>query len=91
MKIRSGFVSNSSSSSFVVSLSVISASDLQKLLQYSDVEEVPRRGWRDSWSIEVNEEKGIVRGWTSMDNGDLDEYLKANGIDDSVFTYDHNY
>ena len=88
MKIRSGFVSNSSSSSFVVSLNALSAAELKRLLKYQDVDGMPPDEYRDSWQITVDTDKGVVQGWTNMDNGDLDEYLKAQHIDDSSFTYD---
>ena len=88
MKIRSGFVSNSSSSSFVVSTDALSASELMRLLKYQDVDGVPVDEYRDLWQITVDKDKGLVEGWTNMDNGDLDEYLKKQHIDNSKFTYD---
>ena len=76
MKIRSGFVSNSSSSSFVVALSVLTDSEKEKILGYSnyvnaDVDHV----WTDDWNISVNDKNEIIYGSTYMDNGDLKEYL----------------
>jgi hypothetical protein len=89
MKIRSGFVSNSSSSSFVVSLKDISARDFKHILEYrSDVsgEDAERM---DYWSFTVDDEKEILRGFTTMDNGDLEEYLKEKDISDEKFIYEN--
>jgi len=87
MKIRTGFVSNSSSSSFVVSLDKLSAKERTRLLKYQDVDGQPTDEYRDHWTIIVDEDKGVIRGWTNMDNGDLDEYMEAQHIDDRSFVY----
>lgn len=76
MKIRSGFVSNSSSSSFVVALTVLSEDEKQKILDYvpfSNDESADE--YRDHWSIRVDKERGVIYGFTTMDNGDLSKYL----------------
>lgn len=73
MKIRNGFVSNSSSASFIVALSVLTGLDKDKILNYDKFES--DRGWTDGWTIEVDDEKGIIRGYTSMDNGDFSDYI----------------
>lgn len=76
MKIRNGFVSNSSSSSFVVALSVLSDDEKKKILDYvpfSNDESVDE--YRDHWSIHVDEKHGVLYGFTTMDNGDLSKYL----------------
>lgn len=76
MKIRNGFVSNSSSSSFVVALSVLSEDEKQKILDYvpfSNDESVDEH--RDHWSIRVDKKRGVLCGFTTMDNGDLSKYL----------------
>ena len=70
MKRRTGFVSNSSSASFVVALSVLSDLEKEKILGYTSDDE-----FTDSWSIVLEEPKGIIRGFTIIDNGDLMRYL----------------
>ena len=70
MKRRIGFVSNSSSASFVVALSVLNDLEKEKILGYTSNDE-----FTDSWEIYLMEEKGIIRGVTIIDNGDLERYL----------------
>lgn len=90
MKIRSGFVSNSSSSSFIVKLDEMSARDLAMLLAYDTTNNsVVCDVYGDSWTFNVDAEKGVVEGWTSMDNGDLKEYMERHHIDGSKFTYEN--
>jgi hypothetical protein len=80
MKIRTGFVSNSSSSSFIVSLNNISAAQLLKLKEYNG---------SDSWTFTVDENNMELHGYTNMDNNDLSEYMEKHGIDDSEFDYNY--
>ncbi len=76
MKYRNGFVSNSSSSSFVVSLSILTEKEKRKVLSYKEYSEDESDGhFRDHWSIRVDEQRGVMYGFTSMDNGHLSKYL----------------
>ena len=74
MKIRQGFVSNSSSSSFVAAIAKLSAEDIEKILGYADSEENT-----DGWTIHVNEDVGLLEGYTSMDNGAFPEWCEKQG------------
>lgn len=67
MKIRDGFVSNSSSSSFVVAKNAIT--DEQKQMIYDHSQEAGD----DSWSIHENEY--FVSGYTFMDNFNMFDFL----------------
>ena len=73
MKTRQGFVSNSSSSSFVVALSVLNEKEIRKFLDYEEHSDGEDH-W-DSWNISIDEYRGVISGTTYMDNGDLDTYL----------------
>ena len=83
MKTRSGFVSNSSSASFVIGLDKITAKQLDRLMNY-DNEAEARQG--DGWGI--TKEDDCVRGWTIMDNGDMDEFMEEIGIDRKVVAWE---
>lgn len=80
MKIRSSFVSNSSSASFIVSLRKLSIEQLCKILnhnvwgkklglEYAD---------SDSWCIGVG--NGMLSGNTSMDNFDMAKFMEMIGV-----------
>jgi len=87
MKIRSGFISNSSSSSFIVSLRDISANDLVKIMAYSDDSD---KELRDTWNIRIDRKTDILSGFTSMDNDDLGNYLKKQNISTEKFTWEND-
>lgn len=80
MKIRTGFVSNSSSSSFVISLSLLSGKQVTDLLAY------PKREDHDWWNIYIDEY--YVTGSTIMDNGDLGDYMNKIGINKNIVKWD---
>jgi hypothetical protein len=77
MKIRSGFVSNSSSSSFVLNKNRLTPEQIVKIkdhkncgLPYADT---------DPWEIEEKEERIYLD--TIMDNFDMEEFLRNIGVD----------
>lgn len=74
MKYRHGFVSNSSSASFMVPKSRISGTEGAALLAYNISEENT-----DGWT--VWEDGDCIRGSTFMDNDALDEYLDSINFD----------
>lgn len=73
MKIRSGFVSNSSSSSFIIDKRDITMHQYDLLKKHSDIAE------SDAWHISEDEKN--IYGSTYMDNFDMHNYLKLIDID----------
>lgn len=94
MKFRSGFVSNSSSSSFILAIAVVGrrAGDKDKVHNFIK-SLIPPKGWDNMVKFEtVNDlmEKGIIRG----DSAEIDcftgEIAHVNGIqwDDEILIVD---
>ncbi len=74
MKTRQGFVSNSSSSSFVINPNKISKQ------QYNDIRDFLVNECRDSWSFQDDEDAGLITGYTCMDNNYFSDWLEKNGL-----------
>ena len=83
MKYRTGFVSNSSSSSFVCALNRLTDEQLTKLLAYPDSPENT-----DGWDLRIDNEAGLVTGFTIMDNCALSDWCRENGITAARFEGD---
>lgn len=92
MKNRTGFVSNSSSSSFVICLGDISDRQLNKIKNHIHFAQKMRTiEWKnesDAWNIEVDEKKNIVRGWTWIDNFDMHEFLAQIRVPSDVVSWE---
>lgn len=102
MKKRYGFVSNSSSSSFVIRLEDISEKQLEKIVNHHN-----SSGWkkqneewikeyehlllseRDVWTIKIGAKK--VLGYVNVNNFDMERYLGEIGIDKDMVEWDEGY
>jgi hypothetical protein len=69
MKIREGFVSNSSSSNFVLFKKYLTEDQIEKILACNEKELKHEGGYSEEWYIK--DEGDIITGITSMDNGIL--------------------
>jgi len=89
MKTRNGFVSNSSSSSFVIELKNISRSQLQKILDpdYGSQNYGKDSDFPYTWSIDIDGSKGTVEGYTSMDNFNMGKYFEDIGVPDKAVSW----
>lgn len=87
MKIRLGFVSNSSSSSFILSKKNLSKEQIEKIKAHITWDGYTHHSqlsidstgyvW-DAWNISEDEES--MMGSTSMDNFPMDEFLESIGV-----------
>ncbi len=80
MKVRQGFVSNSSSSSFVIPMSALTPEQLDKI--HNHIEEGKKLGMEccgkhDAWHIK----ESTISLSTYMDNLDMYHFLQAIGVD----------
>jgi hypothetical protein len=87
MKIRDGFVSNSSSSSFIISKDKLTENQISAIFNYEEIyNELPDIIKKcndmiygaEGWVIEEDDE--CVRGYTFMDNFGMYEYLSIIGV-----------
>lgn len=90
MKIRNGFVSNSSSSSFIIRLDAISGAQLEMIKEHATIAKLLKEEFYDDdpWNIEVDGE--FVRGDTFMDNFDMRHFFGLIGIPDNVVKWKGN-
>jgi len=78
MKKRQGFVSNSSSSSFIVPTKALSAKEISKIKAHDSV------ALSDSWYVREEEDSldnSFLIGSTDMDNFDMTGYMRKVGVD----------
>lgn len=80
MKIRNGFVSNSSSSSFVILKNKLTET---QIYQISNHIELAKQFFmdgcdEDAWDIE--ESDYAIKGYTNMNNFDMEEFLNKIGV-----------
>jgi hypothetical protein len=83
MKIKTDFVTNSSSSSFVIPKNILSFEQIYQIMNHMkiareindpDVNFGYIHSDYDEWYIIIEDDK--IKGSTSMDNFDMDEFLK---------------
>lgn len=80
MKLRIGFVTNSSSSSFTIARSDLTDKQIEKIKNYFEAaKEVGMNDFDDWWDI--NETNFNINGFTCMDNGDMLKFLRLIGVD----------
>ena len=80
MKNRTGFVSNSSASSFSIPLEALREEQADTLTRFNELRDsIIPDNYHDSWTIMKGE--NAVVGDTIMDNGDMEKFMKAIGLD----------
>ena len=80
MKYRLDFVTNSSSSSFIISKKYLDKDQIKAIYLHSELgEKLGIDYYKDSWSIDENET--FISGYTYMDNFDFYEFLEQIDVD----------
>lgn len=91
MKIRHGFVSNSSSASFIVAKSYLTEDQTKKLIEIC---KTPIGEYGDNWEINDQEDEYYLKGFTCMDNvsdeDGLEVWLKNNGYPLGAFRWNRD-
>jgi len=103
MKIRLGYVSNSSSASFWVRKDMLTDWQVKAILDYKRFGEEfvrlnafpdfngGRLGFGDSWELSETKNGERIVGSTWMDNGEMEIFLKALGVKKKAYKIiDHN-
>ena len=79
MKLRIGFVTNSSSSSFTIAKSDLTDDQIEKIKNHIKVaKELEMKTFYDEWDI--GETKYEIHGYTLMDNFDMEKFLLLIGV-----------
>ena len=90
MKIRTGFVSNSSSASFVLKKRGLSALQLRAVLNYAECTHELLRNeeegqYAGGWTL--TQDDRTIKGDTMMDNFDFEWFLDAIGVPKRNYQY----
>ncbi len=80
MKIRQGFVSNSSSSSFVINKGFLTPLQIEQIQNHRElgIQLGMMNSQTDYWVIDENEFE--LLGHTSLDNFNMSEFMKKIGV-----------
>ena len=75
MKVRQDFVTNSSSSSFIISKRCLDNDQIEAIRNHGELGEKLGLDCCD-WTWNIDENENYITGYTSMDNFDMDTFLE---------------
>lgn len=89
MKIRCGFVSNSSDASFVIPLDRLTPLQVEAIKRHCALGEMLGIPWSEDWFVIV--ENGYIAGSTLMDDFDMDKLFDFIGVEErTVYRHSHS-
>ena len=90
MKIRMGFVSNSSSASFCIKRKYLTDAQTMAIKGHYLSADFEQNGCTqvDRWNIHTDSTK--IRGYTSMTNFDMREYLEKIGVNEEHIDWEED-
>ncbi len=81
MKVRNDFVTNSSSSSFIISKRCLDDDQIEAIRKHGKLGEILNMWCADEpWNILEND--NYISGWTGMDNFNMGDFLQTIGVAD---------
>ena len=81
MKVRKDFVTNSSSSSFIISKRCLDVDQIEAIRKHRELGEKLGLDYCN-WAWDISEDEDYITGYTPMDNFDMDTFLRKIDVSD---------
>jgi len=90
MKIQNGFISNSSSCSFVINKGNLSEIQMVLIQRYKETAKLINME-QDDTPWDITETDTTISGTTHMDNFDMKHLLRFIGVDEADIEWEHGH